>query len=84
MKGADNIFMEILTPEKVLIEAQVTKVSLPATKGRFMVLKGHAPLISSLEEGDVSYMSGGVGGSVHIVSGFVEICDDKVTICAEL
>lgn len=47
MKGADNIFMEILTPEKVLIEAQVSKVSLPATKGRFMVLKGHAPLISS-------------------------------------
>ena len=52
--------------------------------GRFMVLKDHAPLISSLEEGRIVFMSGGVEENVDIRSGFVEIAFNKVTVCAEL
>jgi F-type H+-transporting ATPase subunit epsilon len=62
----------------------VSKVSLPGTLGRFMVLKNHAPLISSLEEGRIIYVSDNVEGNVDIASGFVEIADNKVTVCAEL
>ena len=60
MNPADNISLIVLTPEKTLLEKKVSKVSLPGTKGRFMVLRNHAPLISSLEEGDIVYESEGV------------------------
>jgi F-type H+-transporting ATPase subunit epsilon len=52
--------------------------------GRFMVLKDHAPLISSLEEGRIAFVCNGVDENVDIVSGFVEIAYNKVTVCAEL
>ena len=49
-----------------------------------MVLKDHAPLISSLEEGRIVFVSGGVEENVEIQTGFVEIAYNKVTVCAEL
>ena len=49
-----------------------------------MVLRNHAPLITSLERGEVNYESEGVEGSVAIASGFVEVKDNTVTVCAEV
>ncbi|MBO5942598.1 MAG: hypothetical protein J6Q63_04830 [Bacteroidales bacterium] len=80
----DNIHLIIYSPERTILEKMVCKVSLPGSKGRFMVLKDHAPLISSLEEGRIMFMSNGVEENVDIVSGFVEIAFNKVTVCAEL
>ena len=83
MNPADNISLIVLTPEKTLLEKKVSKVSLPGTKGRFMVLRNHAPLISSLEEGDIVYESEGVETKVYITSGFADVHDNVVTVCAE-
>ena len=80
----DNILLIIYSPERTILEKMVCKVSLPGTKGRFMVLKDHAPLISSLEEGRIAFISAGVEENVDIRSGFVEIASNKVTVCAEL
>ena len=66
------------------MEKTVSKVSLPGTMGRFMVLKDHAPLISSLEEGDIVFESGKQEERIAIKAGFVEIAYNKVTVCAEL
>ena len=52
--------------------------------GRFMILRNHEPLISSLEEGDIVYESDGTEEKVHVMSGFVEVLDNKVTACVEL
>ena len=49
-----------------------------------MILKDHAPIISSLEEGDVIFESDGVTEKVNIMSGFVEVNNNVVTVCAEL
>ena len=84
MKGQDNILLVIYSPERVILEKMVCKVSLPGSKGRFMVLKDHAPLISSLDEGRVVFMAEGVEENVDILAGFVEIVNNKVTVCAEL
>lgn len=84
MNKSDNIHLIIYSPERIILERMVSKVSLPGTLGRFMVLKNHAPLISSLEEGRIVYVSDNVEGNVDIASGFVEIADNKVTVCAEL
>jgi F-type H+-transporting ATPase subunit epsilon len=81
---SDSIHIIIYTPERTILDKMVSKVSLPGTMGRFMVLKDHAPLISSLEEGRIMFVSGGVEENVDIESGFVEIAYNKVTVCAEL
>lgn len=73
-----------MTPEKTLVEKAVSKVSLPGSRSAFMVLRNHAPLITSLEKGEVKYDSEGVEGSVVIASGFVEVKDNTVTVCAEV
>ena len=49
-----------------------------------MVLKDHAPLISSLEEGRIAFTSAGVDECVDISSGFVEIAYNDVIVCVEL
>ena len=84
MNKSDNIHLMIYSPERIILERMVSKVSLPGTLGRFMVLKNHAPLISSLEEGRIIYVSDNVEGNVDIANGFVEIAYNKVTVCAEL
>ena len=67
MTTSDTMTLTVLTPEKTLLEAGVSKVSLPGSKGRFMILKDHAPIISSLEEGDVIFESDGVTEKVNII-----------------
>lgn len=84
MSSSDNISLTILTPEKTLMEKHVSKVSLPGSKGCFMILKDHAPLISSLEKGALVYESEGVEERLEIVSGFVEVVDNKVIACIEV
>ena len=84
MKSPDTIHLIIHSPERTILEKMVSKVSLPGSKGNFMVLKDHAPLISSLEEGRVAFTSGGVDECVDILSGFVEIAYNNVVVCAEL
>lgn len=81
----DNIHLVIYSPERIILDRMVAKVSLPGSRGRFMVLMNHAPLISSLEEGRISFAAdGGPQENVDIRSGFVEIAFNEVTVCAEL
>ena len=84
MSTSDTMILTVLTPEKMLLEVGVSKVSLPAVKGSFMVLRNHAPVISSLTEGDIVYASEDNAGRIHILSGFVEVNDNKITVCAEV
>ena len=84
MTMKDCIFLTVLTPEKTLLEVNVSKVELPGAKGRFMVLRNHIPLISSLVAGTVAYMSEGKESRIEVRSGFVEINDNKVVVCAEV
>ena len=84
MTTSDTMTLTVLTPEKMLLETAVSKVSLPASKGRFMVLRNHAPVISSLTEGDIVYTSDDNEGRIHILTGFVEVNDNSITVCAEV
>ncbi len=83
MSATDRISLTVLTPEKTLLEKQVSKVELPGSKGRFMVLYNHEPLISSLDEGEIVFESESVQERVHVMSGFVEVHDNKVIACVE-
>lgn len=84
MGNTDNIKLTILTPQDTLFEGHVEKVELPGEKGRFMVLKNHAPVISSLVEGKVVYTSEGTAEEVRVRVGFVRVDYNEVTVCAEV
>jgi F-type H+-transporting ATPase subunit epsilon len=84
MQGKDNIQLTVLSPEKTVLQANVSKVVLPATKGQFMVLYNHAPVITSLEDGTVIYETEGRLESLEIYGGFAEVNENIVTICAEV
>ena len=78
-----DILLEIISPEKVLVHRMVRSVELTGTLGRFEVLHDHAPLISSLTEGNITFSSGDVPEQVRIASGFVEVCENHVIACVE-
>lgn len=85
-----SLYLQILSPEKCLFDGQVSKVSLPGTKGRFTVLPRHAPLISSLEKGVIHFSqvrgdnpNEGVEHIISIKRGFVEVNHNEVVACVE-
>ena len=80
----DVIHLHIVSPEGTLVEQAVSAVTLPGTLGPFEVLKNHAALISSLEKGDIVYVSEGAEQRLPIASGFVEVRDNKVDVCVEV
>lgn len=79
-----DIHLNIVSPEKVLVDLKVDKVTFPGTRGPFTVLKNHAPLISSLEKGVIKYSVEGKQESISINSGFVELKDNELSVCVEV
>ncbi len=79
-----DIRLNIITPEKTLVDEDVDNVTLPGTLGPFEVLKDHAPIISSLERGKISYRTDGEMHEVEISSGFAEVRDNLVSVCVEI
>jgi F-type H+-transporting ATPase subunit epsilon len=81
---ADTILFQLVSPERVLVEAQVTEVQIPAREGYIGVLPGHAPLLSELKAGGVlTYTANGVQKVVAVYGGFVEVLPDRVRVLAD-
>ena len=80
----DVIALHIVSPEGTLVKTTVSAVTLPGTIGPFEVLKDHAALISSLEKGDIVYVSEGRERRLTIAEGFVEVRDNQVDVCVEV
>ena len=81
---ADVIALHIVSPEGTLVDRAVSAVTLPGTLGPFEVLKDHAALISSLEKGEIVYVSEGKESRVSIAEGFVEVRNNQVDVCVEV
>lgn len=81
----ETIELVIVTPEKQLLRGKTVEVQLPGEKGYLGVLPGHAPLMTELGIGELSYRYVGGKESAHvaIVRGFAEVLGDRVTILAE-
>jgi F-type H+-transporting ATPase subunit epsilon len=82
---ADTIHLEIVTPERLLLEADVDSVQVPGLDGELGILPGHSPLISQLKPaGLLSYLIGGTTTQIVVSEGFVEVMPDRVKILAEV
>ena len=75
--------LAIISPKGVVCKATVESVTLPGAAGKFTVLRGHAPLVSVLEAGDVRYVENGAEHFVAVKGGFVRVCKDKIEITVE-
>jgi len=79
-----HIDLQIVTPERLLVQEQVDEVEIPGSKGYFGVLPGHTPMLASLAVGELWYRKGQDKIFLSIAYGFAEVLPDRVTILARL
>ncbi len=81
---AENIKLEIVTPDKSVVSEDAQIVVAPGMLGDFGVLIGHTPFMTTLRIGAVKYKDAdGAERAVFVSGGFAEALPDKVTILAE-
>lgn len=83
-KLPEKISLEIVTPERQVIKALVDEVTLPATQGYIGVLPGHAPLLTTLSVGIVSYRQKDKKQHLFLSGGFAEILPNKIIVLAQI
>ena len=80
---ADTFQLEIVTPEKMVVRDSAEEMQIPGKNGYLGILPGHAPLITELGVGEISYRNAGVTHCLSVAWGFAEVLPDKVTVLAE-
>jgi F-type H+-transporting ATPase subunit epsilon len=80
---ADTFAIEIVTPERLVVKDNAEEAQIPGKNGYMGILPGHAPLISELAVGEISYRINGVTNRLSVAWGFAEVLPNKLTILAE-
>ncbi len=75
--------LEIVTPAKLLVKDAAEEAQIPGLSGYLGILPGHAPLITELAVGVITYKAHGATHTLSVAWGFAEVLPDKVTILAE-
>jgi len=79
-----HLDLEIVTPDRLIVQEQVDEVEIPGSLGYFGVLPGHTPMLASLAVGELWYRKGQDKLYLSIAFGFAEVLPDRVTILARL
>ncbi len=78
------MLLEIISPDKKLYSGEIINLSLPGSKGPFMILKNHAPIISTLEQGVIRILEAdGKKTSFKVDGGVIEAKNNKIIVLAE-
>ena len=84
MVNENMIKLEIVTTEKKALEEVVDMVTIPTASGEIGILPSHAPLISAIQAGILSYTKGGTTNRLVISGGFVEVGTNKVSVLTDV
>jgi F-type H+-transporting ATPase subunit epsilon len=79
----DTFQLEIVTPSRLLVKDAAEEAQIPGATGYLGILPGHAPLITELGVGEITYKASGQTHTLAVAWGFAEVLPDKVTILAE-
>jgi len=79
----DTFQLEIVTPEKMVVRDTAEEIQIPGRNGYIGVLPGHAPLITELGAGEITYRRDGQSYRFSMAWGFAEVLPDRVTVLAE-
>lgn len=83
LRNTQEMKLEILTPDKKVFEGEVRSVTVPGTMGSFEVLKDHAPIISTLEDGKVIIRQDNTEETIFIKGGVIEVLNNNIMVLAE-
>ncbi len=83
MSTLTTIDLEIVTPERLVLKVAAHEVVLPGSEGYLGVLPGHAPLLTVLGAGELSYRVGSEWGYLAVAGGFAEVLRTSVSVLAE-
>ena len=78
-----KLILSIVTPGKQLIADEVDQVNAPGTEGDLGILYDHAPLLTNLRSGQLSYEKDGETVALVVSGGYLEVTDNRVTVLAE-
>ena len=84
MSLPEKIQLEIVTPERLFFSGEVDEVNVPGAEGYLGILPGHAPLLSELRIGVISYRQGSRESHLFCSWGFAEVLPDRVSVLAEV
>lgn len=79
-----TIQVDIVTPERMLFSDEVDMVTLPGADGQMGIMAGHAPLLSTLDIGEIMLHRGNEVEYLAVAGGVVEVRPDKVTVLADV
>ncbi len=79
----DTFQLEIVTPSRLLVKDVAEEAQIPGLSGYLGILPGHAPLITELAVGVITYKASGAMHTLSVAWGFAEVLQNKVTILAE-
>lgn len=79
----ESIDLQIVTPERFVLHETVQSVELPGKEGYMGILPGHAPLLSELGAGTLSYHKGSHVEFFAVINGFVEVLPGRVIVLAD-
>jgi F-type H+-transporting ATPase subunit epsilon len=80
---ADELMLEIVTPEKMTFSGKVEEVTIPGAEGEFGVLRGHEAFLSSVDVGELSFIQYSKKNHYSVNTGYAEVTANKVTILIE-
>jgi len=79
----NDIYLEIISPSKTVFQGQVSSITVPGSMGNFQILKNHAPLVSTLDIGELKIKIDDKFQYFAISGGTIEITNNKVLILAD-
>lgn len=79
-----HLTLEVVTPDRSVVQERVDEVEIPGAEGYFGVLPGHTPLLAMLHVGELWYRKGNETVYLSIAFGFAEVLPDRVTVLAQL
>jgi F-type H+-transporting ATPase subunit epsilon len=80
---ADQLMLEVATPTRLVVSEAVDEVVAPGALGYFGVLPGHAPFLTTLGVGELTYRKGRTERHLAVAGGFAEVRNDKVIVLAD-
>lgn len=76
--------LQIVTPDRLVVQERVDEVQIPGAEGYFGVLPGHTPLLAALSVGEMWYRKGQEKTYLALAGGFAEVLPDRVTLLATI
>ncbi|MFW2437418.1 MAG: ATP synthase F1 subunit epsilon [Parvibaculales bacterium] len=80
---ANKLQFDLVSPESLVLSAQVDSVSVPGLEGDFGVMPNHSPVMSIIRPGVLVVENDGVVSQYHLDGGFVDVTPEGVTVLAE-